>query len=714
MKKYIYLLIFILPGFTAFAQTRITGTVKTAAGKTIPGVNITLVNTYDGASTDTTGKFAFTTTETGHYVLHYATVGFKADSVTVNLDGKPVTLSLTIKEAVSELNAVTITAGTIETGDAKKGAVLSSIDIATTAGAVADIVAALQTLPGTSQAFSENGLFVRGGSSAETRTYFDGMLVKSPFSSQLPDISSRSRFSPFLFKGTTFSSGGYSAQYGQALSSALLLESKDLPEKTSTEFSILTVGFGAAHTERLENSSLTVGGTYYNLHPTYSVFKQNINWDKEPIEKTGNIQYKWKPSKTGILKVFSQYGDNDVSLYADNPDSGGFIHVIDHNKSTYTNITYQDYLNPDWRIQAGASYNNTHESGKLDSNNFRKNDNLLQGRFTLTRYLGQRSLIRAGAEAYKNGALESWNKQSRSFSDNLQAAFTEGEFFLSDDIVVRLGGRAEHSSYVDKWNIAPRTSLAVKTGTHSQVSMAYGEFYQNPDDTYLLQSHQLGYEKATHYLLNYQYLTSGLTFRAEAFYKKYADLTKYNYNGFPKTYAVNNYSNLFNGGDGYAKGIDIFWRDKQSIPGGDYYISYSYLDTKRDFRNYPVQATPPFAAKHTLNIVYKQYIPTIKSELSTAYAFSSGRTYYNPNNPDFLSDKTKAYNNLSMNLSYLTRVFKQFAVVYVSVNNIPGFNNIYGYNYAADGSNRQPIYPAAKRNYLFGLLVTIGDDTFNH
>jgi hypothetical protein len=714
MKKYIYLFIVIISSLSAFAQTRVSGVIKTSNGKTIPGVNITLVNTYDGASTDTAGRFAFTTTETGAHVLHYVTVGFKPDSIAVNLDGKPLNLSLTIKEAVNELNAVTITAGTIETGDAKKGAVLSSIDIATTAGAVADIVAALQTLPGTSQAFSENGLFVRGGSAAETRTYFDGMLVKSPFSSQLPDISSRSRFSPFLFKGTTFSSGGYSAQYGQALSSALILETKDLAEKTSTEFSVLTVGVGAAHTERFENSSLTVGGVYYNLSPTYSVFKQNINWDQAPIEKTGNIQYKWKPSKTSMLKIFSQYSNNDVSLFTDNPDSAGVIHVIDHNKNSYTNITYQDYLNADWRIQAGASYSNTHESGELDSNNFRKNDHLLQGRFTLIRYMGQRSLLRAGAEAYQNGALEGWNDQSRSFNDNLQAAFTEGEIFLSDNLVMRLGGRAEHSSYLADWNLAPRTSLAVKTGTHSQVSMAYGIFYQNPDDTYLLQSRQLGYEKATHYLLNYQYLTSGLTFRVEAFYKQYADLTKYNYDGFPKTYAVNNYSNLFNGGDGYAKGIDVFWRDKQSIPGGDYYISYSYLDTKRNFRNYPIQTTPPFAAKHTLNVVYKQYIPAIKSELSTAYAFSSGRTYYNPNNPDFLSDKTKAYNNLSMNLSYLTRFFKQFAVVYLSVNNIPGFNNIYGYNYPSNGSNREPIYPAAKRNYLFGLLVTIGDNTFNH
>jgi hypothetical protein len=42
-----------------------------------------------------------------------------------------------------------------------------------------------------------------------------------------------------------FSSGGYSAQYGQALSSVLLLESIDLPEQTSASLGISSVGLSA-------------------------------------------------------------------------------------------------------------------------------------------------------------------------------------------------------------------------------------------------------------------------------------------------------------------------------------------------------------------------------------------------------------------------------------------------------------------------------------
>lgn len=706
--KAIFTLLFLVASLTLNAQIRISGTVKSSAGETIKSANVSLVNSYDGASTDTIGHFKFITTETGKQLIRYTATGYKTDSLWVNLTGVELILNLKLKEAISELNMVTITAGTLETGDQRKGSVLSSLDIATTAGAVADIVAALQTLPGTAQAFGENGLFVRGGSGAETQTYFDGMLVKNPFGSQLPDLNSRSRFSPFLFKGTTFSSGGYSAQYGQALSSALLMESKDLPEKSSTEISLLSVGISAAHTERTEKSALTIGGNYYNLKPTYAVFKQNINWDKEPVETQGMVQYKWKPSQTGILKVFAQFNNTNVALFSND------THITNTNTTYYANSTYQDYLSNSWKILAGVSYSNSKENGGINTNNYRRFDNLLQGRVTLSHFFAKRSLIRIGAEAYSSERLEGWNQLARSFGNHTQAGFAESEIYLGDAIVARVGARTEYSSYLNDGNIAPRASLAIKAGKRAQVSFAYGTFYQSPDDGYLVQSQNLSAERADHYILNYQYLTDKITFRVEGYYKQYDQLTKYDFNGMTNAYGVFEYKNLHNGGSGYARGVDVFFRDKKSIPAGDYWISYSYLDTKREFRNYPSHATPPFAANHTLNIVYKQYIPYLKSEIGTTYSFSSGRTYYNPNNLDFLSDKTKNFNNLSLNVSHLTSVFKQFAVVYASVTNIPGFKNVYGYNYSPNGQQRTAILPAAKRNFFIGLLVTIGDNTFNH
>ena len=709
MKQFILLFALLFYQQITIAQTKISGIVISTNGQQIAGANISIAKTYDGSSTDTAGRFSFVTSEQGKQLLKFSAVGHKPDSLWIDLKGKTLSLELKLKEMVNDLNQVTISAGTLETGDYKKGAVLSSLDIATTAGAVADIVAALQTLPGTAQAFGENGLFVRGGSGAETQTYFDGMIVKSPFGSQLPDIASRNRFSTFLFKGTTFSSGGYSAQYGQALSAALLMETKDMPEKSSTELSLLSVGLSATKTIKMKKSALIFGGNYYNLQPVYAVVKQNINWDKAPIDGQANIQYKLQPTKNGMFKFFGQFNRTQAALKT-GPEQ---MAVTNNNNNYFFNSTYQDFLNNDWKVQAGISYSRSKELGGIQENDYSRFDELTQGRFSINRYLNGRSLIRTGAEVYFGSREDRYNTLSRGFDNDMQAAFTEGEFYIGDNLVARAGARIEHTSYIADWNIAPRLSLGIKAGKRGQVSLAYGTFYQNPDDAYLIQSKNLDYEKADHYLLNYQFLNEGITFRAEAYYKKYSSLTTYDFAGYAGSYGVNNYSNLGNGGSGYSKGVDLFFRDKKSIPAGDYWISYSFVDSKRDFRNYPSVATPPFAAKHTLNVVYKQYIPYLKSEIGTTYSFSSGRTFYNPNNAQFLSDKTKSFHNLSLNVSYLTSVFKQFAVLYASATNLPGFKNIYGYNYSVDGSNRQAITPASKRNFFVGLIITIGDNTFN-
>ena len=147
-------------------------------------------------------------------------------------------VDIILKEEPNELKAVTITAGSFAAGDSKRGAVLSSLDIATTAGSNADITAALKTLPGAQQVGEQEGLFVRGGAGYEAKQYIDGTLVNNPYNTSVPDIAQRGRFSPFLFKGTVFSTGGYSALYGQALSSVLLLESIDLPEKSEVDATI--------------------------------------------------------------------------------------------------------------------------------------------------------------------------------------------------------------------------------------------------------------------------------------------------------------------------------------------------------------------------------------------------------------------------------------------------------------------------------------------
>ncbi|MBK6994100.1 MAG: hypothetical protein IPH31_03945 [Lewinellaceae bacterium] len=82
-----------------------------------------------------------------------------------------------------------------------------------------------------------------------------------------------------------------------------------------------------------------------------------------------------------------------------------------------------------------------------------------------------------------------------------------------------------------------------------------------------------------------------------------------------------------------------------------------------------------------------------------AYNYATGRPYFNPNRTEteFLVDRTPAYNNLSINASYLTTVRKAFAVFVLGVTNVLNQEQIFGYRYSPDKTMRTAITPAAKQ-----------------
>ncbi len=167
-------------------------------------------------------------------------IGYKNAQQTVELTGNAVHLTITLKEEINQLDAVTISAGSFTAGDEKRRTILKDVDIATTAGATADIAGALNTLPGTTKVGESGRLFVRGGDSNETRTFIDGMVVLDAYGPSAPSTPARGRFLPFMFKGTSFSTGGYSAEYGQAISSAINMNSNYRSQMNQTDNGILS------------------------------------------------------------------------------------------------------------------------------------------------------------------------------------------------------------------------------------------------------------------------------------------------------------------------------------------------------------------------------------------------------------------------------------------------------------------------------------------
>lgn len=704
MKNPIAIGIALLMITTLKAQTSISGNVLTENGDTITGANVFIEDAFDGFSSDRYGYFKFTTNEQGNKILKVTMLGYESAQKSIFLDGKPLTLKILLVEKVNELNTVVISAGNFETGDLKKMAVLNSIDIVTTAGATADIFGALKSLPGTQPAAESNGLFVRGGDASESKTFFDGLLVHNPFATQLPDIAQRGRFSPFMFKGTSFSTGAYSAQYGEALSSTMSLESKDQSPKTKSDIGMMSVGFDATHVQRFKNSSLDLNGSYYNLKPVFELVKQNTEWTKTPESIHANSFYKLNTGSSGLLKIHCNYEHSTIGIISsDFRDVSKDVSYNVTGDNLYLNSTWQQFVSDQWKINVGAGFGNDYHKIKIDTNLARQKETSLHTKAFVTHYFGKYTDVKAGIDYFSFTNDESFNEKQHQLTNPIVASFFETNYYITRQLAIRLGARHEYASSIHACNFAPRISLAYKWNNVSQVSFGFGEFYQIPPDEYLFNSKTIGFEKSTHYLFNYQYQQDKRTFRAEAYYKTYSNLVKTN-NSDP--------SGLDNSGYGYAKGFDVFYRDSKSLRSADYWISYSFLDTKRNYRDFPIEATPAFAANHVANFVAKYFISVISTSIGATYTYASGRSYFNPNSQVFLSDKTKDYHNISLNVSYLTSVSKHFTIVYLSVENIFGISHVYGYRYSPDGTFRKPIVPSAPRGIFIGVFITLGDNIY--
>jgi hypothetical protein len=200
--------------FNAFSQNLISGEVKDPQGKVIPFATVFLKQNRVGAVSKVDGKFSFSVKNNGADTLVINASGFEQVRKPVQLEGKDQQLSIVLKSKVTQLQTIIINAGTIEATNERSVAVLRPLDIVTTAGGQGDIVGAIQTLPGVQRnGGDQTGLQVRGGDVNESSVIIDGMIAQNAFNSSIPGVSQRSRFNPFQFKGTAFSSGGYSARY---------------------------------------------------------------------------------------------------------------------------------------------------------------------------------------------------------------------------------------------------------------------------------------------------------------------------------------------------------------------------------------------------------------------------------------------------------------------------------------------------------------------
>ena len=699
--------------FTAFifAQNTISGKVVDQKGKPVSGANIYLDGTYDGVTSSETGDFSFETTATGNQTLVISFLlydTFKKEIDVTNFKDQTVKL----RENVNALDAVVITAGNLEAGDKARVSVLKPLDIVTTAGSAGNIIAALQTLPGTQTVGEDGRLFVRGGEASETQTFVDGIRVAQPYGATTNNVPTRSRFSPMLFSGMSFSTGGYSAEYGEALSSVLLLNTKDEADQNKTDIALMTVGLGVGNTQKWKKSSFTINTNYINLAPYQAAIPQNVDWNNPYQSLGGEAVYRYHFER-GIFKLYAAFDSEKFDLNQKNVNFVNPIRTDLNNNNFYLNASYKGDFGTGWQLTSGISYGYSNNKIKYDINDVDSNENAAQLKLKLRKNISNYFKLSFGTDYFITKYNENFDdniaiKVANGYDSNIFAAYAEGDILFSQKLAMKVGLRYSNNSLLNENNIAPRASMAYKVSKSSQFSLAYGDFSQTPVVDYIKYSkyHQFESEKARHYILNYQFTKPGQTFRAEAYYKDYSNLVEYDTKDIQ-------YNSVFNNnGSGYAKGLDLFWRDSNLYKNLEYWISYSYIDSERQYKNFPNMATPSFIANHSLSIVTKYFITDWKSQIGFTNSYSSGRPYNDPNQTQFMNGKTKSYNSLSFNWAYLLTTQK---ILYFSVSNVLGSQNVFGYDYAklpdADGIyQRQAVVPTADRFFFVGFFWTISQN----
>ena len=676
-------------------QVVVRGTVTDNREQLVPDANVFIKGTVYGATTAADGSFTFTTPTLGDTVLMVRHVAMQTaeQPITIQTGMAPITVQIHPRSTL--LEEASVERRNHRMIDNNRAISLNTMDVDTSPGSDGDVTTALRQFPGVQTVGESGALFVRGGSGEESKTFIDGLEITHPYVTGVPDIAQRTRFSSHLFDGITFSTGGYAPDYGGALSSILSLDSRAHPSQSSTVIALLPYGPQVGHDQRFnERTSAGIDLGYTNFSPYYKLINHRTDWTQAPESWTANANFRRSTADGGMIKWYGYGSSSSQAANLPNENQRGqptYLGV--DNRNAVSLLTWEQPLKNEGSFYLGYGFNFNRDKYQT-AQTVTSSQTQHQLRLAIRSPLVGRSSIDAGVEGY---SVRFSPSNMVRLSDYKAAAWAEVTLPIAGKATLHPGLRTDYSSLLDRAVVSPRLTVAYQLSTANRLSVAWGAYTQQPDYRYLAVVPHIGYQRANHYVANFQHTRGGHLLRVEGYYKDYRAL-------------LTTGNRLANDGSGTASGVELFFRNQQGDRGLDYWVSYSYLHTERQYLDYPIQAMPTFTTPHTAHAVVKQFIEPIGVYVGGSYTFATGRPYFNPNNPAFLGDRTAAYHNVNINAAVLRKWGNTFITVVAALNNVLDNRQVFGYRYAGDGSFRVPIELPYGRALLIAAFISIGRD----
>ena len=581
------------------------------------------------------------------------------------------------------------------------------MDVVRTPGAAADVFWAVKTFPGVQQVEEGAGLFVRGGDVSETVVLLDGAVINHPYKYESPTGGFFGTFSPFLLKGTFFSSGGFSARYGNALSGALAMESQDLPDRRQ-----MGLGMGlAAGSIYLaipvvrDKFGFSFSGNRSNTKMMFELNKTRKDFSEYPFSYDINMNAVYKMNKQSAIKLFVFREDDEVGVEIDDPDYSTHFHGNTSNQ--LYNLRYSGLVGKTFLLSMNAAFSRFRRDVRLGVMNLDIEDLLYQSRISGEREIFPGSTFRLGLDYFQYKTLISGtvpqdeldldpnaptDEVDTDYISDRTAQYFEMEVFGPFAICITAGLRGEYESISESYGIDPRISCSMPVSSYSDITLAWGHYRQFPDPMYYdpyIGNPDLASARSTHYIMGYAYQKGDRIFRVEFYYKKYRGLL-----------LEDEKDNYTNEGHGHAKGMDLFIKQSRGRFSG--WVAYSWLRARRKWMDLPAPGSPYFDITHNLTAVLNVDLPKNFS-VGCSYRFATGKPY--SSGPEKIHDsRVPEYQKIDLTLTYLHSFFgSNMTVFYAAVSNVLGRINIFDYRYSSDWQRRDAVESSFGRSVYFGV-----------
>ena len=600
------------------------------------------------------------------------------------------------------------------------------IDVYRTPGAQGDLFRALQTLPGVIAADDAAGLFVRGGDVSEVIVSLDDAVMSHPYRYETPTGGFRGAVDPMLTTGMAFSTGGFSARYGNALSAVMDLRGLDraaLPEVSAT------VGLAGA--------SGSVGvplndrvGVRAAINRTFTDLLFAVNGTPRPFEPApggwdGSAGLAVDLQRAGRLKTFVLLQRDSVGVETERDAFVGWLRSSSAHDFTaarwdgsigqwiaaatlghdqYTRSTAVGVLdlgvedvNQSWRFDA-ARPGGARVDWRLGGS----------GAFTQTTIAGRVPVAGGDLGGVSGDASFEVNARDWYAGTYLEATTSVGVVSMTTGARVDRFGKA-HATTVD-----PRVNVRIALGRSRAMRYATGIYHQTPAPSYydsVRGAARLLPMRAIHHIIGYEAgrEAEGLFLRVDGYLKEYRALP-----------LEDDSFGFSNAGYGWSKGVDLFvqrrtsrldvrgtaswlgarrrWtpadqRGRYELPDGDWRPDFEIPWSAN------LVATVPLGAGVAIVGGWRTAAGRPHTPIVGAVRTSDGLT---PVFGAINSERLPRYERLDLAASWLVPAGAGAMVLFASIDNALGRVNFFDYRYAPDYSSRQPIVPTSQRSIYVG------------